>query len=142
MPKQKMRQIQGQSQPRRRSTRGRGPLVPLAPLEEDISAPEDHSASSESEAGGDQGSGLGTALHKFRSFRQSSDATALVNSLTSTKNGLLRAPEDQLEGEELYAEAQAETSRGIKRAAVKVGGRRVSAPQVQRKKNGKEVRIP
>lgn len=101
------------------STPGRGPLAA------DNSASEDHVSSSENEEG--TVSGLGSALNTFRTFGETSDATALVENLTSTNNGLLSASEDQFEHDDGYAAAEAETSRGIRhRAATKVGKKRVS----------------
>lgn len=115
-----------QSNPVQRSAQGRGPL---APPEEDIQPTEIHSPSSDSEV--EIVSGLGNVLHTFRNFRQTSDATALVDSLTSLNNGLLHTPEE-------YAEAEAETSRGIRRPATKVGGTHISAPRVKGKGKEKE----
>ncbi|KAE9387197.1 hypothetical protein BT96DRAFT_1080972 [Gymnopus androsaceus JB14] len=60
-------------------------------------------------------------------FRETSDATALVENLTSTNNGLLSASEDQFEHNDGCAAAEAETSHGIcHQAATKVGKKRVS----------------
>ncbi|KAE9390582.1 hypothetical protein BT96DRAFT_946028 [Gymnopus androsaceus JB14] len=83
-------------------------------------------------------SGLGAALESFRTFRETSDSTTLVDTLTSMSNGLLGAPDNEAEHDNDYAAAEAETSHGICcTAARKVGGKRVSAAHPAGKGKGK-----
>ncbi|KAF9066796.1 hypothetical protein BDP27DRAFT_1423553 [Rhodocollybia butyracea] len=102
---------------RRSNSRGLGPLAPQSSSDAEDSL--DGSASH--------------SLEKLRKFTDDGDADALIDSLTSNK--LLQSPDTASDkasdSEDEYAQAEAETSRGLRpkqKPSKRVGGKRVSEP--------------